>query len=254
MKKIILLVFVLPLFAFSQNNPNAEYWQINRWEAKDGMAKEFESAVSKKTQKFNNSEETTILTFQISTGPDSGKYMRVVGPKTADFFNQSLSDSDEYAYWVKNVMPYVKDQMGNIRTSRIMPLSYNWDNSEAPKKYVKFTTIRLKSEDGRDWFDYMRRDAKLKMDNGYTGIRGVFWVVSGSAWEIHVVEPYDSHGTRLGTFPDMDSSDYEDKYNEMFGWRSLEYDRRKANEAIREYSGDLVETLEFRPEMSTSIE
>ena len=41
----------------------------------------------------------------------------------------------------------------------------------------------------------------------------------------------------------MDSSDYEDKYNEMFGWRSLEYDRRKANEAIREYSGDLVETF-----------
>ena len=81
------------------------------------------------------SEETAILTFQISTGPDSGKYMRVVGPKTADFFNQSLSDSDEYAYWVKNVMPYVKDQMGNIRTARIMPLSYNWDNSAAPKKY-----------------------------------------------------------------------------------------------------------------------
>ena len=118
---------------------------------------------------------------------------------------------------------------------------------------MKFTTIRLKSEDGNDWFDYMRRDAKLKRDNGYTGIRGVFWVVSGGAWEIHVVEPYDSHGTRLGTFED-ESFDYEDKYNEMFGWRSLEYDRRKANEAIREYSGDLVETLEFRPEMSTSIE
>ena len=163
------------------------------------------------------------------------------------------SDSDEYAYWVKNVMPYVKDQMGNIRTARIKPLSYNWDNSEAPKKYVKFTTIRLKSEDGNDWFDYMRRDAKLKRDNGFTGIRGVFWVVSGSGWEIHVVEPYDSHGTRLGTFGN-DSFDYEDKYNEMFGWRSLEYDRRKANEAIREYSGDLVETLEFRPEMSTSME
>ena len=43
----------------------------------------------------------------------------VVGPKTADFFNQSLSDSDEYAYWVKNVMPYVKDQMGNVRTARL---------------------------------------------------------------------------------------------------------------------------------------
>ena len=44
MKKLILLLFITPLFVFAQNNPNWEYWQINRWEAKDGMAKEFESA------------------------------------------------------------------------------------------------------------------------------------------------------------------------------------------------------------------
>ena len=86
MKKLILLLFITPLFVFTQNAPNWEYWQINRWEAKEGMAKEFESAVAKKTKKFNNSADTAILTFQIVTGADSGKYMRVVGPKTADFF------------------------------------------------------------------------------------------------------------------------------------------------------------------------
>ena len=40
----------------------------------------------------------------------------------------------------------------------------------------------------------------------------------------------------------------------MFCGRALEYDRRKRNEAIRDYAGDVVETLEFRPEMSTSIQ
>ena len=101
------------------------------------MAKEFESAVAKKTKKFNNSEDTGILTFQVVTGPDSGKYMRVVGPKTADFFDQGMAGSAEYDYWVKNVMPYVKDQQGNKRTWRIEGLCYNWDNSEAPKKYIR---------------------------------------------------------------------------------------------------------------------
>ena len=72
------------------------------------MAKEFESAVAKKTKKFNNSQETAILTFRIVTGPDTGKYMRVVGPKSGDFFNEGFSNSQEYAYWMKNVMPYVK--------------------------------------------------------------------------------------------------------------------------------------------------
>ena len=37
---------------------------------------------------------------------------------------------------------------------------------------------------------------------------------------MHVVEPYDAHGTGLGSFGDEDF-DYRDEYNEMFGWRSL---------------------------------
>ena len=40
----------------------------------------------------------------------------------------------------------------------------------------------------------MRNDAKLKIAKGFTGIRGVFWLVSGGQSEMHVVEPYDSHG------------------------------------------------------------
>jgi len=253
MKKIFLLLLLTPLFVFAQNNPNWEYWQTNRWEAKDGMTKEFEMAVSKKTKKFNNTQETGILTFQIVTGPDSGKYMRVVGPKTADFFDQGVSGSAEYDYWVKNVMPYVKDQEGNKRTWRIKGLGYNWDNNQAPKKFIRYTTIRLKQENARDWFHDMRNDAKLKREKGYTGIRGVFALVSGGQWEITVVEPYDAHGTGLGSFGDEDF-DYRDEYNEMFGWRSLRYDQMRGDAAIRDYGGQIVETLEFRPDMSTSME
>ena len=253
MRKIILLLLISPVFIFAQNNPNGEYWQINRWEAKDGMAKEFESAVAKKTKKYNNSQETAILTFRIVTGPDTGKYMRVVGPKSGEFFNETVSDSDEYAYWVKNVMPYVKDQSGNKRTARIGPLSYNWDNSEAPKKYVKFTTVRLKSGEEKDWLNRMRNDAKLKLAKGYTGVRGVFWLVSGGQSEMHVVEPYDSHGVSMGTYSD-ENFDYMDHYNDMFGWRSLPWDSMKADMAVRDYAGEITETLEFIPEMSTSIE
>ena len=253
MKKIFLLLMLTPLFVFAQNNPNGEYWQINRWEAKDGMAKEFESAVAKKTKKFNNSQETAILTFRIVTGPDTGKYMRVVGPKSGDFFNEGVSNSQEYAYWMKNVMPYVKDQSGNKRTARIGALSYNWDNSEAPKKYIKFTTVRLNPGEEKDWLNRMRNDAKLKLANGFTGIRGVFWLVSGGQSEMHVVEPYDSHGVSMGSYND-ENFDYMDDYNEMFGWRALDYDRIRRDAAVRDYGGEYTETLEFRPEMSTSIE
>ena len=99
----------------------------------------------------------------------------------------------------------------------------------------------------------IRDSAKLKKAHGYSGIRGVFYVVSGAQWEIHVVEPYDSHGTRLGSY-DSEDFKYEEEYNKMFGWRAIDNDRTKANQAERDYGGQVVETLEFRPEMSTSIE
>ena len=253
MKKYLLFILSLaPFLMFAQNNPNGEYWQLNRWEAKEGMVEKFQEAVSKKTRKFNNTTETAILTFRIVTGPDSGKFMRVIGPKSSDFFDNS-TNSEEYAYWEKNVMPFVKNQSGNNRTIRIEPLSYNWNNSEAPKNYIKFSTYRFKTENARDWFDFMRNDAKLKKAHGYSGIRGVFYVVSGAQWEIHVVEPYDSHGTRLGSY-DSEDFKYEEEYNKMFGWRAIDNDRTKAGHARRDYGGQVVETLEFRSDMSTSIE
>jgi len=251
MKKIILLVFVLPLFVFSQNNPNREYWQINRWDAKTGMTAEFESAVAKKTKKYNTTTENGIMTFQIITGPDQGKYMRVVGPKESAFFDEGFSD--EYSYWQKNVMPYVADSNGNKRTWRVTGLGYNWDNDQPPMNYVRFTTVRLKSGLGRDFFHFLANDAKVKMEHGFTGVRGVFLLESGGQWEVHIVEPYNSHAEPRGKYPAEDF-DYRDAYNEINGWRALEHDRKKRDEAIRDYGGEIIETLMFRPEMSTSIE
>ena len=70
---------------------------------------------------------------------------------------------------------------------------------------------------------------------------------------MHVVEPYDSHGVSMGSYND-ENFDYMDDYNEMFGWRSLPWDSMKADMAVRDYAGEIIETLEFIPEMSTSIE
>ena len=105
MKKLLILLLV-PLFAMSQTNPNREYWQTNKWTAKKGMNAEFEAGVAKKTQKFNNTKETSFATYQIITGADQGKYMRVMGNRSAADFD--TEDTTEMAYWMKNVMPYTE--------------------------------------------------------------------------------------------------------------------------------------------------
>ena len=67
MKKLLVLLLI-PFFAFSQTNTNREYWQTNKWTPKKGMNAEFEAGVAKKTDKFNGTAETSMATYQIITG------------------------------------------------------------------------------------------------------------------------------------------------------------------------------------------
>lgn len=74
------------------------------------MNAEFEAGVAKKTQKFNNTKETSFATYQIITGTDQGKYMRVMGNRSAADFD--TENAAEMAYWMKNVMPYTEKMTG----------------------------------------------------------------------------------------------------------------------------------------------
>ena len=200
--------------------------------------------------------EVEIKNDNIDLIADAGELIHCYSLIKDDLPSQDSAQVKQEQYKTENLQTSranVVNQSGNKRTARIGALSYNWDNSEAPKKYIKFTTIRLNPGEGRDWLNRMRNDAKLKISKGFTGIRGVFWLVSGGQFEMHVVEPYDSHGMATGTYSEEDF-DYMDEYNEMFGWRSLPWDSMKADMAIRDYGGEIIETLEFIPEMSTSVE
>ena len=67
--------------------------------------------------------------------------------------------------------------------------------------------------------------------------------------DISILHQHDKKSNPMG-----EDFDYRDEYNEMFGWRSLRYNQIRGDAAIRDYGGQIVETLEFRPDMSTSIE
>jgi len=126
MKKLLVLLLI-PFFTFSQTNSKREYWQTNKWEAKTGMSSEFESGVAKKTDKFNATAETSMVTYQLITGQDQGKYMRVMGNRNAASFDEE--NTAELAYWNKNVMPYVDNMEGNVRWWRMKGMAHNWNDT-----------------------------------------------------------------------------------------------------------------------------
>jgi len=249
MKKLLLL-FLVPLFAISQTNPNREYWQTNKWSAKKGMNTEFEAAVAKKTQKYNNTKETSFATYQIITGSDQGKYMRVMGNRSAAAFD--TEDSAELAYWMKNVMPYTEGNDGNVRWWRMKGAGQNWNNDMPPARFIKMTTYNLKRDKSSDFFRFWGNNVKLQKSLGYTGASGVFMLESGGqAYQVMEVEGYNSHAEGKGAFKNSNVN-YIEEYNKMFGWRSHRNDQAAFNASIEQW-GIIIETAELKPEMSSKL-
>lgn len=250
MKKLLLL-FLVPLFAISQTNPNREYWQTNKWSAKKGMNTEFEAAVAKKTQKYNNTKETSFATYQIITGSDQGKYMRVMGNRSAAAFD--TEDSAELTYWMKNVMPYTEGNDGNVRWWRMKGAGQNWDNDMPPARFVKMTTYNLKRGKGSDFFRFWSNRIKVQTSLGYSKVYGAFMLTSGGqANQIMIVEPYNSHGDASKNRYNGKNIDFVDEYNKMFGWRSHRNDMDAFSAAIEQW-GVTIETAELKPEMSSKL-
>jgi len=249
MKKLLVLLLI-PFFAFSQTNPDREYWQTNKWTPKKGMNAEFEAGVAKKTDKFNGTDETSMATYQIITGQDQGKYMRVMGNRDSSAFDED--NTAELAYWGKHVMPYVDSNDGNIRWWRMKGLSQNWDNDLPPARFVKMTRFTIKPDKRADFFSFWRNNTKLQKELGYSGITGLFMLVTGGeSYEILEVEPYNSHVEGMGkmTNPDVD---YVEEYNKMFGWRTHSNDLA-AFQASFEKWGIKIETAELNVEMSSKL-
>ena len=250
MKKLLLLLLI-PLFTFSQTNSDREYWQTNKWTPKSGMNAEFEAGVAKKTDKFNATAETSMATYQIITGQDQGKYMRVMGNRDSSAFDED--NATELAYWGKHVMPYVESNDGNVRWWRMKGLGQNWDNEMPPARFVKMTTYTVKRGKMSDFFRFWRNNQELQIELGYTGIIGLFMLESGGeAYKLLEVEPYNSHAEGMGKMTDPDVN-YVEEYNEMHGWRTHRNDQEAYSNSIEKW-GITIETGELNAEMSTKME
>jgi hypothetical protein len=249
MKKLLVLLLI-PFFAFSQTNSNREYWQTNKWEAKTDMNADFEEGVAKKTDKFNATAETSMFTYQLITGSDQGKYMRVMGNRDATAFDED--NMAELAYWNKHVMPYVDNMDGNKRWWRMKGASINWNNDLPPARFVKMTTYNVKRGMMADFFRVWNNNVKLQKELGYSGVSGLFMLITGGdKYQLLEVEPYNSHAEGMGKMTDPDVN-YVDEYNKMYGWRMHSNDQSAWNATIEKW-GITVETAELKPEMSTKM-
>ena len=253
-KTITLLILILSYSLSAQTWGNGEYWISYEYTPKPDQISEFEKAVKEKTNKWNTNLETSIFTFEVVNGPNSGTYERWVTRKDRSFFDQDFSK--EIEYWKKNVGKYIADQSGQQTWRIFKGASYGWDAENTNiNKFYQQNRVVVKAGKTAQFLRAHERMAKLMDALNYSGNRAVFRIVNGgNTREFAVVYGFDQHGgDGSGTWNDLpEGSSLQDAYNEMFGYEAWTTDWQASSEAI-ELWGNLAQKTRYRPELSTKL-
>ena len=242
---LAILFLVLPISA--QMNPNSEYYRTMRWQAKDGEAANFIENAGKKTKMFNNTPEHAMVTYQITNGPDQGKFERVLVAKSLDYLYNHNSQQ-ELDYWSKNVSKYTNSPEGAKIWWRIKGWSVNWEESAAPSKYMNVHILTLRSDNNGNFRRYMNRYMGILKENS-TVKRAVFKISSGShPLEFRIITFFDDPMKARGEWKSEDFN-MEDAYNSKYGFNAFRTDVELYNASIEIY-GQMIETHKLIPEMS----
>lgn len=108
MKKMFLLLFLIPLLGIAQMQP-AKVVNANRVFPKSGKSIAFEKALAAHIAKYHQSKWKWRV-FSIETGPDAGGYQINEGPASWDEFDHRGDLGAEHMQdWEMNIAPLLKD-------------------------------------------------------------------------------------------------------------------------------------------------
>jgi hypothetical protein len=109
MKKIVMLLCLVPFFGISQKN----VMSTQRVFAKMDKVLEFEKAVSTHYQKYHTGEWSARI-YEIASGPDAGGYQISEGPNSWESIDSRGNLSTEHNIdWHKNVAIYLTERGGS---------------------------------------------------------------------------------------------------------------------------------------------
>ena len=241
MRKIFLflLTSLISFSGYSQEVfQNWEYWNTWTYKPKSDMISKFEEAASKKTKKFNTSNDNLIVTYKIVTGQNNGTYLRIQPfQKSKDY---DKDKSKELKYWNDNVSEYVERSGGQQRWVRMPWGDVNTDGN--PKKYITQHSYIIKPGKGRAFRRWLERIGKIMSERRPEMARVVLGIISGGNWQEFVVfNAFNKYEAKLKEF----DTSWEEEYNKRFGSNTWDEDRENFQGSIDMLFGHQVQTLEL---------
>ena len=245
MKKITITLLLL-LFVSSLS---AQVGQARVLEVKDGHMDKFMSGVAKKTQMYNNSEDSDkFYTFKILTGPNATDFIRVRWMESINELDNPI-DADELAYWNKNARPHYTEGAARI-WSRNANLSHVPEDS-GNTNLRRVIYYNYKDYGEQDFWRFRQRVKKAMVESGYKSAMNVLGCASGcnGNW-VQVRFHHDGYAGQSSDYGEPLQAMIE-KYNELYGNDAYEQDSDKVDASLMP-EGRRIRHLMLMPEMSSS--
>ena len=207
------------------------------------------SGVAKKTQMYNNSEDSEkFYTFQILTGPNATDFIRVRWMESMNELDNPV-DADELAYWNKNARPHYTEGAARI-------WSRNANLSHVPEESGNTNLRRViyynyKDSGEQDFWRFRQRVKKAMVESGYGSAMNVLGCASGcnGNW-VQVRFHHDGYAGQSADYGEPLQAMIE-KYNELYGNDAYEQDSDKVDATLMP-EGRRIRHLMLMPEMSSS--
>jgi len=245
MKKITITLLLI-LFVSSLSS---QVGQARVLEVKDGHMDKFMSGVAKKTQMYNNSEDSDkFYTFQILTGPNATDFIRVRWMESINELDNPI-DPDELAYWNKNARPHYTEGAARI-WSRNANLSHVPEDS-GNTNLRRVIYYNYKDSGEQDFWRFRQRVKKAMVESGYKSAMNVLGCASGcnGNW-VQVRFHHDGYAGQSADYGEPLQAMIE-KYNELYGNDAYEQDSDKVDASLMP-EGRRIRHLMLMPEMSSS--
>ena len=209
----------------------------------------FMSGVAKKTQMYNNSEDSDkFYTFQILTGPNATDFIRVRWMESINELDNPI-DADELAYWNKNARPHYTEGAARI-WSRNANLSHVPEDS-GNTNLRRVIYYNYKDSGEQDFWRFRQRVKKAMVESGYKSAMNVLGCASGcnGNW-VQVRFHHDGYAGQSADYGEPLQAMIE-KYNELYGNDAYEQDSEKVDASLMP-EGRRIRHLMLMPEMSSS--